>query len=182
MFLSDHEIEALCQGDSPLISPFVSTSVHTEGDERVISYGLSSVGYDMRLGHEFVRPTGNGVCDPKSPAPVRLGLLTMLEPGDYVLGVSLETFNFPPTLAAIVQGKSTLARSGLIVNMTPMEPGWTGRSTIILCNPTRHSIPLYPGEGIAQVMFFPCTPRVPYTARGGKYQGEMAPTAGKVLP
>ena len=199
MILNDREITALCHGDAPMIAPFA------EGIDRpgVISYGVTSFGYDMRVADEWVETVlrSGEIIDPKFPHPVtkrdeslysdfqpmqpgwfsrKLTWYT-LQPGAFVLNHSVEYFRMPEDVVGVVVGKSTYARCGLIVNCTPMEPGWHGHLTIELHNASQHAIKVYANEGIAQVMFHRGErPAVTYADKGGKYQGQTGVTLGKV--
>jgi dCTP deaminase len=189
--LNDEEIEQLCTFGTPLLDPFVNKQV----SDGVISYGLSSFGYDIRISSEFrvFFPYGNikavekgNIVDPKN---FNQGLLmehkgnVIIPPNSFCLGVSLERFSMPENLLGICIGKSTYARCGIVVNVTPIEPGWTGHLTIEISNTTPLPVKIYAGEGIAQVMFFRgATPRVTYASRAGKYQSEdPVPQAPKVV-
>lgn len=192
--LCDHQIDALCQDQlgafyPPMITPYEPTTVR----DGKISYGLSSFGYDMRLGTKFQRPFEGtfgwrSVVDPKTSQSTRwtefearVGSPFLIEPGQFLLGETVETWNIPEDIMGLVIGKSTYARVGLIVNCTPMEPGWSGVLTLELHNPNNHSIRIYPGEGIAQVMFFRGNiPAVSYATKGGKYQNQSGVTRAKV--
>lgn len=152
----------------------------------VISYGLSSFGYDLRLGEELkLFGWDTQSIDPKErPMPTVQPLLHdhslngpfyVLKPGDYALGVSVERIIMPPNVHGLCVGKSTYARCGLHVNMTPVEAGWEGHLTLELSNPTNHPIRVYPDEGICQIMFFEGEePKVTYADRAGKYQNQPA--------
>lgn len=173
-----------------LITPYEINLVRTNRHgERVISYGQSSMGYDMRLGTRFsaVRTDVVGVIDPKASSPVHYDTFEtdqpfLLPPQGYLLGVSVERFQIPEDILGLVIGKSTYARAGVLVNCTPMEPGWSGYLTIEIANLTPLPVRIYPGEGIAQALFYTAseTPLVSYGARGGKYQNQdAAPVLGR---
>jgi len=180
MILPDHKIRALAT-DHEMIDPFVDGQVRDD----VVSYGLSSFGYDMRIATEFRVFTPNihnSVVDPK-----RIDERAMVEyetadhilipPNSYVLGRSVEYFRMPPDVLAIVLGKSTYARSGIIVNVTPLEPGWEGHVTIEISNATPLPAKVYANEGIAQVLFFQGEqPEVSYADKQGKYQHQRGIT------
>lgn len=153
--LPDRGIAALCTGPEPLIAPFVSRQ---EGKP---SYGLGSFGYDIRLGSRFLVPEkGSGIIlDPKgTPAEAfrELACERTLElpPGAFVLGESIERFTLPADIVGLCFGKSSYTRCGLIVNVTPLEPGWRGKLTMALINTSCLAIRLHVGQGIAQVVFF----------------------------
>lgn len=183
MLLNDTEITALCTGDAPMIAPFA------EGAKRpgVISYGVTSFGYDMRVADEWGELIDGWTHDPKNVKEDEVnyynatnGVVT-IEPGSFILCRSVEYFRIPENVLAIVVGKSTYARCGLIVNCTPMEPGWHGHLTIELHNASRHSIRVYANEGIAQAVFYRGNrPAVTYADKQGKYQGQTGVTLGKV--
>jgi dCTP deaminase len=145
-----------------------------------ISYGVSSYGYDFRLSKEFKIPAFGTAkrWDPKKmdQAPWidhRAGSY-WIPPNSYVLGRSLEYFRIPRKVLAICQGKSTYARCGLIVNVTPLEPEWEGYITISLANTSPVPIRVYSGEGIAQVIFLQAGSlcATSYADRKGKYQAQ----------
>jgi dCTP deaminase len=148
----------------------------------VISYGTSSFGYDMRIGTKFkiFRQTIGKLIRPKQidekifhSHNLFEGQTLMLPPYSYALGHSVETFNIPDNILVIVIGKSTYARSGLLVNVTPGEPGWSGQWTIEIANATPLPIEIYPNEGIAQCVFLEGElPQVTYASKGGKYQNQ----------
>ncbi|MCX7843996.1 MAG: dCTP deaminase [Candidatus Bipolaricaulota bacterium] len=153
--LSDREILALCQGERPMITPFVPRQ---EGKP---SYGLSSFGYDIRLGRRFLVPLGgvNAVLDPVNfPRELFRELVVEdvfeLAPHSQVLAESVETFWMPDDVLGVCWGKSSYARCGLLVNVTPLEPRWRGRLTLELANLSPLPIRLHVGQGIAQVVFF----------------------------
>lgn len=170
--MNDTWIKRYCKYYS-MISPF-SATLNRKG----ISYGLSSYGYDIRLGLEFKTYT-NTIIDPKKDMPydtcrVPKGLPYYIPPNNMALAVSMEHFKIPETVLGLCIGKSTYARCGLLVNTTPLEPGWEGYLTLELSNTTSLPIRVYPGEGIAQVIFFEGNDKcdISYSDRGGKYQDQ----------
>lgn len=181
--LSDLEITQIPN----LITPFVPQSMKTTPEgTKCISYGLSSYGYDIRLSNDFRVFTGHSAA-PIDPKEFDDGDLVqksvpdhqpLLIPGNsFVLATSLEYFRMPEDVLAICLGKSTYARCGLLVNLTPLEPGWEGNLTIELSNTSPSPMRVYAGEGIAQLLFFrnnPCS--TSYSKRGGKYQGQQGLT------
>jgi len=180
MILPDNAIRALAE-KKDMIDPFVDGQVR----EKVISYGLSSFGYDMRIAGEFRVFTPNiynSVVDPKKideRAMVEYDVddHILIPPNSYVLGRSVEYFRMPETLLAIVLGKSTYARSGIIVNVTPLEPGWEGHVTIEIGNATPLPAKVYADEGIAQVVFLEGdAPDRSYADKQGKYQHQRGIT------
>ena len=176
--LADWEIRRLA-ANVGMIVPFAEGSV-TPG---VISYGLSSYGYDLRLGRRFKIFTNinNSFIDPKRVDPrsyveVETDEPLLIPPMSYVLGESIERFDIPRDVVVIVLGKSTFARAAILVNVTPGEPEWEGVWTIEISNPTMLPARIYPNEGIAQAIFFrtgsprPC--EISYRDKRGKYQGQ----------
>jgi dCTP deaminase len=171
---------ALEQG---MIEPFEPSQVR--GD--VISYGLSSYGYDIRLAGEFCVPVPDGdVLDPKAVgagafSDVQAETLD-LAPHRYVLGRTMEYFRIPPNVLTLCTGKSSYARCGVLVNVTPFEPGWEGYATLCIANVGPRAVRLYAGEGIAQVIFFesdePC--EVTYADKRGKYQAQRGITPARL--
>jgi dCTP deaminase len=166
-----------------MIEPFEPAQFRGE----VISYGLSSYGYDIRLADEFKRPAvHNGLLDPKSidtHAFVDVQAKTFdLAPHTFLLGRTLEYFRIPPNVLTICVGKSSYARCGVLVNVTPFEPGWEGHATLCIANVGPRPVRLYAGEGIAQVLFFesdePC--EVTYADKRGKYQAQQGITPARL--
>lgn len=168
-----------------MIEPFVESKVRGG----VISYGPSSYGYDTRLADEFqildVSAGGALVIDPKNLDGTAFtkhrGESVLVPARSYILARSFEYFRIPHNVTALVQGKSTYARCGLYVNVTPLEAGWEGFITICLANLSPAPIRLYAGEGIAQVLFFESEScQKSYADTGGTYQGQKAITLPKV--
>jgi dCTP deaminase len=170
--------------EQQLIEPFEDGQVRNG----VISYGLSSYGYDIRVADEFkVFTAGIGdlaVVDPKNLATRAMidfrGDVCIIPPNSFALARSLEYIRMPRNVLGTVLGKSTYARCGIVTNFTPLEPGWHGYITIEISNTTPLPAKIYANEGIAQVLFFegdaPC--EVSYADKKGKYQGQQ----GVVLP
>ncbi len=167
-----------------MIEPFEPGLVR----EGKISYGVSSFGYDFRLSERFSipRPLEPGrTLDPKEVRPEDFeehrSQQFLVPAHGYVIAASLEYFRIPRNILGICTGKSTYARSGLLVNITPLEPEWEGRLTFTLFNPTPHPIKVYAGEGIAQILFLEgSAPETSYADRKGKYQGQEGLTPSKV--
>lgn len=180
MILNDAQIRALSQGETPMIHPF------EEAAERpgIISYGVTSFGYDMRLADEWVMVSMTHNADPKNPQfthPMERYAYVDLYPGHFILCRSVEYFHIPDDVLGIVVGKSTYARCGLVVNCTPLEPGWHGHLTIELHNCSKSFVRVYANEGIAQVVFHQgLRPEVTYADKKGKYQGQTGVTLPKV--
>jgi len=181
--LPDHEIRRLAL-EHRLIEPFVDHLVR----ERVVSYGLGSAGYDVRLGDEFLVFTNTypALVDPKQMderAFVRQNGPEVIVPrNSFVLATTLEYLRMPEDILGIVLGKSTYARCGPIVNATPLEAGWEGTITLEISNTTPLPARLYAGEGIAQILFFRLAahPEVTYADRRGVYQGQRGVTLPRV--
>jgi dCTP deaminase len=153
-----------------------------------ISYGVSSYGYDFRLSREYKIPDfgNNKELDPKKIAVDRfrdyVGRKCLIPPNSFVLGRSLEYFRIPRDVMVLCQGKSTYARSGIIVNVTPLEPEWEGYITIALVNSAPVPATVYSGEGIAQLVFIRAESecRISYADRKGKYQAQKQIHVSKV--
>jgi len=180
MILNDSQINKLAI-EHNMIEHFVPSTREINR----ISYGLTSFGYDMRLGSKFqmqYRPISavDAKIDPKHTdnwdsvfTPFFSDLPFYIPPQTFILGVSVEKFNLPDDVWGMVVGKSTYARCGIFVNTTPMEPAWTGYLTIELYNSLHYPVKVYPSEGIAQVSFFRGEPpMVNYRTKVGKYQNQ----------
>lgn len=175
-----------------MIEPFADGQVrshnHQGTDERVISYGISSYGYDLRVANEFRVFTNvyNSIVDPKNFQESAFISITsdvcIVPPNSFALARSVEYFRIPRDVLTICLGKSTYARCGIIVNVTPFEPEWEGYVTIEISNTTPLPAKIYAFEGIAQVLFFqadePC--QVSYADRGGKYMKQVGVTLAKL--
>lgn len=167
-----------------MIEPFTEKQI-TKGK---ISYGLSSYGYDLRVGHQFKIFTNvnTAVVDPKNFDPRSFidyeGGVCVIPPNSFALAASMEYIHMPRDVLGVCVGKSTYARCGIITNVTPLEPGWEGCVTLEISNTTTLPAKVYAGEGLVQVLFFQsdeqCT--VTYADRGGKYQGQRGVTMPKV--
>lgn len=166
------------------MQPFVDHKVRIEDGRGILSYGLSSFGYDVRLGTMFLVETSERThADPlNGEASYRRifasDTFTLL-PQHRVLAQTYETVHVPPDVLGIVYGKSTYARLGLIVATTPLEPGWKGVITLSLINPTQRPILLYVMQGIAQVVFFQGT-TPPQATYQGAYQEATTPQPPRV--
>lgn len=180
MLKADHWIQSNCI-ESEIIEPFVDHLVRFDQDgKKIVSYGLSSFGYDIRVANEFKVFTNvyNSVVDPKEFSDdAFVNICTnecIIPPNSFALAQSVEYFKIPRNILAICIGKSTYARCGIIVNVTPLEPGWEGRLVIEISNTTPLPAKIYANEGIAQLLFLegePC--RVSYADRQGKYMGQV---------
>jgi dCTP deaminase len=158
----------------------------TINDEPCLSYGISSFGYDARLGSDFKilrAPYGkNGIIDPLAIddtvlEPFSSDVPFVMSAHSYILGYTYEKFDMPTDCVAICLGKSTYARSGVIINVTPIEPGFEGQVVVEIANVSDLPVLLRPHQGIGQFLFF-CgeSPFYTYASRGGKYQGQMGVT------
>lgn len=213
--LCDFQIRRLCtrlpsmggwpEGEGPMIDPFEPVQVtkrvvpgldsavdalRKPVEFPVISYGLSSYGYDMRAGTKwklFTDVRGSYI-DPKHPTEecfhdleVAVGERVVLPPNSYALTHSIERLRMPKNVLGLCIGKSTYARVGVHVNVTPLEPGWEGQVTIEIANSTRLPVVVYAGEGIMQVLFFAGeVPDTDYGSRQGKYQGQEGVTPARM--
>jgi dCTP deaminase len=163
-----------------MIEPFVDDQVR----QGVISYGVSSYGYDVRVGDEFKVFTNvyNTVVDPKNFDPKSFVDIKadecVIPPNSFALASTVEYFRIPRDVLTVCLGKSTYARCGIIVNVTPFEPEWEGHVTIEISNTTPLPAKIYANEGIAQVLFFqsdePCARS--YKDKKGKYQAQRGVT------
>lgn len=180
--LADWQITELCQGPNPMISPFVNHSVKVnDKGERILSFGVSSFGYDARLATKFKVFTNvhSTIVDPKDFNPKNYveveGDYCIIPPNSFVLGHTLERFCMPRDVVGICVGKSTIARVGINCLVTPLEPGWEGYLTLEFANTTPLPAKIYANEGCVQLQFFTgMPPTVSYADRGGKYQGQPA--------
>jgi dCTP deaminase len=178
---SDTWIRRMAQ-EHGMIEPFVEGQVA----KGLISYGVSSYGYDLRVSNKFKIFTNvnSTFVDPKAFDPNSFvdfeGDICTVPPNSFALASSVEYFRIPDNVLAICLGKSTYARCGIIVNVTPFEPGWEGYVTLEISNTTPLPCRIYANEGLCQVLFFegdePC--ETTYRDRSGKYQSQV----GIVLP
>jgi dCTP deaminase len=179
--LPDHVIRRLAI-EHAMIDPFVETQKR----EGVISYGLSSYGYDARVADEFKIFTNvdSAIVDPKAFNPSsfvdRKTPVCIIPPNSFALAHTIEYFRIPRDVLVICLGKSTYARCGIIVNVTPLEPEWEGQVTIEISNTTPLPAKIYAGEGICQFLFLrgEGPPEVSYADKAGKYMGQR----GVALP
>ncbi len=170
-----------------MIEPFEDRLITQAEGKRVVSYGLSSYGYDLRVSREFKVFTNvfNAIVDPKAfdeRSFVDIQADTcIIPPNSFALARSVEYFRIPRDVITICLGKSTYARCGIIVNVTPFEPEWEGHVTLEISNTTPLPAKIYAGEGLAQVIFFkgeePC--ETSYADRGGKYMKQRGITVPK---
>lgn len=167
-----------------MIEPFVDRQVKTHKQKKLISYGLSSYGYDVRSANEFKVFTNinSAIIDPKNFNPDSfIDLKTdicIIPPNSFVLAHTVEYFRIPRNVLVICLGKSTYARCGIIVNVTPLEPEWEGHITLEFSNTTNLPAKIYANEGVAQLIFLESLEqcKVSYKDRNGKYQGQRGVT------
>ena len=171
-----------------MIEPFESGQVREADGRRVISYGTSSYGYDVRCSDEFKLFTNlnSTIVDPKNFDPSSFvevkGDHCIIPPNSFALARTVERFRIPRNVLTVCLGKSTYARCGIIVNVTPFEPEWEGYVTLEFSNTTPLPAKIYANEGIAQVLFFEADEEceTSYKDRGGKYQGQVGVTLPKL--
>lgn len=168
-----------------MIQPFSATQVRANSNgDKIISYGTSSYGYDIRCADEFKIFTNinTTVIDPKNFNPKNFVTIKsdvcIIPPNSFVLARTVEYFKIPRNVLTVCLGKSTYARCGIIVNVTPFEPEWEGYVTLEFSNTTPLPAKIYAGEGVAQVLFFKAeeTCNVSYKDRHGKYMGQTGVT------
>lgn len=183
--LSDVEIKKLAKKHE-MISPYEEKLVKHFNDQKIVSYGTSSYGYDLRVADEFKVFTNvyNSLVDPKNfredsfvdiKAP-----FCIIPPNSFALARSVEYFKIPRNILTLCIGKSTYARCGIIVNVTPFEPEWEGYVTLEISNTTPLPAKIYSNEGLAQVLFFAVDNvcEISYADRKGKYMNQK----GIVVP
>ncbi len=167
-----------------MIQPFSPRQVRETQGRRIISYGTSSYGYDVRCAGEFKLFTNINavIVDPKAFDPNSfvdvVGDVCIIPPNSFALARTVEYFKIPRDVLTICLGKSTYARCGIIVNVTPLEPEWEGHVTLEFSNTTPLPAKIYAHEGVAQMLFFQSdeTCLTSYKDRGGKYQGQKGVT------
>jgi dCTP deaminase len=167
-----------------MIEPFEPNQVRSNNGEKIVSYGTSSYGYDVRCANEFKIFTNinSAIVDPKqfdaNSFVDFVGDVCIIPPNSFALARTVEYFRIPRSVLTICLGKSTYARCGIIVNVTPLEPEWEGHVTLEFSNTTTLPAKIYAHEGVAQMLFLEsdeiCS--TSYKDRGGKYQGQMGVT------
>ena len=180
--LSDRWIKKMAKTKG-MIKPFVSKQVR----RGKISFGLSSYGYDARVSNEFKIFTNvnSGIVDPKNfkkeSFVTKIGKECIIPPNSFALARTVEYFKIPENVLVICLGKSTYARCGIIVNVTPLEPEWEGHVTLEFSNTSNLPAKIYAGEGVAQMIFHQSDEQceVSYKDRDGKYQGQTGVTLPK---
>ncbi len=170
-----------------MIEPFAGSQVRAVDGRKIVSYGTSSYGYDVRCAGEFKIFTNinSTIIDPKNFDVNNFvdfrGDVCIVPPNSFALARTVEYFRIPRSTMVICLGKSTYARCGIIVNVTPLEPEWEGHVTLEFSNTTPLPAKIYANEGVAQMLFLqsdePC--EVSYKDRGGKYQGQQGVTLPK---
>lgn len=179
----DHWIKKMAT-EHKMIEPFVDGQVR----DGAISYGVSAYGYDIRVSNEFKVFTNiyNSVVDPKSfddKSFVEINDdICMIPPNSFALARTVEYFRIPRSVITLCVGKSTYARCGIIVNVTPFEPEWEGYVTLEISNTTPLPAKIYANEGIAQVLFFESDEvcDISYADKKGKYQKQVGITPPKL--
>ena len=173
--------------ETGMIEPFVSGQIKENDGHRLISYGTSSYGYDIRCSSDFKIFTNinSAVVDPKNFDENSFvdftGDVCIIPPNSFALARTVEYFRIPRNILTVCLGKSTYARCGIIVNVTPLEPEWEGHVTLEFSNTTPLPAKIYANEGVAQVLFFESDEvcETSYKDRAGKYQGQTGVTLPK---
>lgn len=171
-----------------MIQPFEPAQVKEVGGRRVVSFGTSSYGYDIRCSAEFKIFTNinSTIVDPKAFDEKNFvdyhGEVCIIPPNSFALARTVEYFRIPRNVLTICLGKSTYARCGIIVNVTPLEPEWEGHVTLEFSNTTPLPARVYANEGVAQVIFIESDElcEISYRDRGGKYQGQKGVTLPRI--
>lgn len=172
-----------------MIEPFVDRQLRSAEGNKLVSFGLSSYGYDLRVAHEFKVFTNvyNSIVDPKqfredSFVDFKNVTTCIIPPNSFALARSVEYFRIPRNVLTLCIGKSTYARCGIIVNVTPFEPEWEGTVTLEISNTTPLPAKIYAGEGLAQVLFFEAKEacEVSYADRKGKYMKQLEITCPRI--
>ncbi len=167
-----------------MIEPFAPQQVRVTDGRRIVSYGTSSYGYDVRCANEFKIFTNinSTIVDPKhfdvNSFVDQTSDVCIIPPNSFALARTVEYFRIPRNVMVVCLGKSTYARCGIIVNVTPLEPEWEGHVTLEFSNTTTLPAKIYAHEGVAQLLFFESDEvcEASYRDRGGKYQGQTGVT------
>ena len=183
---SDKWIKRMAEGHG-MIEPYEAGQVRETNGNRIVSYGTSSYGYDVRCSDEFKIFTNinSAVVDPKDFDHQSFvdfkGDVCIIPPNSFALARTVEYFRIPRSVLTICLGKSTYARCGIIVNVTPLEPEWEGHVTLEFSNTTPLPARIYANEGVAQMLFYESDEvcETSYKDRGGKYQGQTGVTLPK---
>jgi len=184
---SDHWIRQASQNG--MISPFEPNQISHHQGAKIVSYGTSSYGYDVRCANEFKIFTNinSAIIDPKNFSEASFvdvkSDVCIIPPNSFALARTVEYFKIPRDVLVICLGKSTYARCGIIVNVTPLEPEWEGHVTLEFSNTTPLPAKIYANEGVAQMLFLQSDEicDVSYKDRGGKYQGQTGVTLPKMV-
>ena len=183
---ADHWIRRMA-AQHGMIEPFEPGQVRSVDGHKIVSYGTSSYGYDVRCSREFKIFTNinSTIVDPKAFDPQSFvdveADVCIIPPNSFALARTVEYFRIPRSVLTICLGKSTYARCGIIVNVTPLEPEWEGHVTLEFSNTTTLPAKIYANEGVAQMLFFESDEvcGTSYADRGGKYQGQTGVTLPK---
>jgi dCTP deaminase len=170
-----------------MLTPFESNQVKENESGKIVSYGTSSYGYDVRCANEFKIFTNinSTIIDPKNFDAKNFvsfeGDVCIIPPNSFALARTVEYFKIPKDVLVVCLGKSTYARCGIIVNVTPLEPEWEGHVTLEFSNTTPLPAKIYANEGVAQMLFFQSDEQcdTTYKDRKGKYQGQRGVTLPK---
>ena len=184
---SDHWIRRMAEQQN-MIEPFEPDLVRANEQGRIVSYGTSSYGYDVRCANEFKIFTNinSTIVDPKNFDERSfvdfVGDVCIIPPNSFALARTVEYFRIPRNVLTVCLGKSTYARCGIIVNVTPLEPEWEGHVTLEFSNTTPLPAKIYANEGVAQMLFFESDEvcATSYRDRGGKYFGQTGVTLPKI--
>ena len=181
---NDNWIRAQIAGG--MLSPAPMSLISKDGNKKVISYGVSSYGYDLRIDRDFVLfRQHHALLDPKNYTEEGTERITadslILQPGQFALAKSVEYVRMPRDVIGVCVGKSTYARIGLIINVTPIEPEWEGHITLELSNTAPRPILVYAREGIGQLLFLESSElcQTSYADRKGKYQSQTGVTPAR---
>ncbi|AEI36296.1 MULTISPECIES: dCTP deaminase [Francisella] len=183
---SDKWIKKMSQ-EHNMIEPFEAGQIKVSNNQKIVSYGTSSYGYDVRCADEFKIFTNinSSIVDPKSFDDKNFvdfkGDVCIIPPNSFALARTVEKFKIPRDTLVVCLGKSTYARCGIIVNVTPLEPEWEGYVTLEFSNTTPLPAKIYANEGVAQMLFFQSDEEceTSYADKGGKYQGQVGVTLPK---
>ncbi|MFV9924886.1 MAG: dCTP deaminase [Francisella endosymbiont of Hyalomma scupense] len=183
---SDKWIKKMSQ-EHNMIEPFEAGQVKVINNQKIVSYGTSSYGYDVRCADEFKIFTNinSSIVDPKDFNDKNFvdfkGDVCIIPPNSFTLARTVEKFKIPRDILVVCLGKSTYARCGIIVNVTPLEPEWEGYVTLEFSNTTPLPAKIYANEGVAQMLFFQSDEEceTSYADKGGKYQGQVGVTLPK---
>jgi dCTP deaminase len=183
---SDNWIRRMAR-EHGMIEPFAPEQVRQAGGQKIVSYGTSSYGYDVRCASEFKIFTNinSTIVDPKNFDEKSFvdfeGDVCIIPPNSFALASTVEYFRIPRNVLVVCLGKSSYARCGIVCNVTPLEPEWEGHVTLEFSNTTPLPAKIYANEGVAQMLFFESDEvcATSYKDRGGKYQGQRGVTLPK---